>query len=289
MGNDDLLLVQGEGRTAVGSSSRSIPGERSDRSSPSTKEVSLRPSPDSSALFGPSSRSKSSRSSLFGMKPQRTISDHTVLPTSGSKNPEDSERGKSRSKGFMNQVLKRGKSEQAPSNVSVSIKGKRADERVGLERNSDLQAHEDRSRCDVQDDISSPTSLIPQTSIVPPTSPTLPPLTNLSPPFYSTPPHPESPFHRLPTELKLVIFQHLISLHMEEHDRDLSYGRFRGEKARSRWVGRTAGLRELIKFGRVSRSVSNVDIRRASVDSSLSFSFSFSLRREERCVKNGTN
>jgi hypothetical protein len=57
----------------------------------------------------------------------------------------------------------------------------------------------------------------------------------------------------LPRELQLRVFQTLIDLHIEDHEKDLAIGRFKGNRARTkRWVGEEAGRRELIKLSRVS-------------------------------------
>jgi hypothetical protein len=57
----------------------------------------------------------------------------------------------------------------------------------------------------------------------------------------------------LPRELKIRIFETLIALHVREHEWDVEIGRFRGTKARTtRWLGCTAGRREIVKLSRVS-------------------------------------
>jgi F-box and leucine-rich repeat protein 2/20 len=59
----------------------------------------------------------------------------------------------------------------------------------------------------------------------------------------------------LPREIKIQIFASLVQLHEDDHQRLLSQGKWTARAAfapRNRWVGRERGLRELIKFSRVS-------------------------------------
>lgn len=61
--------------------------------------------------------------------------------------------------------------------------------------------------------------------------------------------------NRLPRELKLAIFSTLVELHEIEQARDIAEGRWTMAKAeKSKWVGRDAGLRELVKISRVRSS-----------------------------------
>jgi F-box/leucine-rich repeat protein 2/20 len=71
----------------------------------------------------------------------------------------------------------------------------------------------------------------------------------------------ELPCHfedRLPHELKVRVFAALVRLHEEEHERVLESGSWTALKAastRHRWVGTNKGVRELVKFGRVSHRI----------------------------------
>ncbi|KAG6879004.1 hypothetical protein C0992_005986 [Termitomyces sp. T32_za158] len=61
----------------------------------------------------------------------------------------------------------------------------------------------------------------------------------------------------LPRELRLHIFETLVNLHEIDHLRAIRQGRWSVAKAsssRNRWVGRDGGVRELVKFSRVSKS-----------------------------------
>lgn len=59
----------------------------------------------------------------------------------------------------------------------------------------------------------------------------------------------------LPKELQLHVFQSLVLLHVADHARAVNEGRWSVAKAsssKSRWTGRDRGVRELVKFSRVS-------------------------------------
>ncbi|KAG6846046.1 hypothetical protein H0H87_006410 [Tephrocybe sp. NHM501043] len=61
----------------------------------------------------------------------------------------------------------------------------------------------------------------------------------------------------LPRELRLNVFEALVALHEADHLRTVRQGRWSVSKAsssRNRWVGRDKGVRELVKFSRVSKS-----------------------------------
>ncbi|KAL0951739.1 hypothetical protein HGRIS_008411 [Hohenbuehelia grisea] len=61
----------------------------------------------------------------------------------------------------------------------------------------------------------------------------------------------------LPKELKLHIFRLLIAMHEEDHARgvaDKTWTFARAASSKGRWVGREKGVRDLIKFSRVSKS-----------------------------------
>lgn len=59
---------------------------------------------------------------------------------------------------------------------------------------------------------------------------------------------------KLPREIRLMILQALVHLHIDDHERDVQQGRWKGELARKRWYGETAGRRELLRLRRVSTS-----------------------------------
>lgn len=59
----------------------------------------------------------------------------------------------------------------------------------------------------------------------------------------------------LPKELQLHVFRSLVLLHVADHSRAVNEGRWSVAKAsssKSRWTGRDKGVRELVKFSRVS-------------------------------------
>lgn len=56
----------------------------------------------------------------------------------------------------------------------------------------------------------------------------------------------------LPYELKIQVFKSLIALHVVEHARAVRMGKWKGERAKERWYGETAGRREVIRLGSVS-------------------------------------
>ncbi|KAG6911332.1 hypothetical protein DXG01_001003 [Tephrocybe rancida] len=61
----------------------------------------------------------------------------------------------------------------------------------------------------------------------------------------------------LPRELRLHVFEALVTLHEAEHLRAVEQGRWSVSKAsssRHRWVGRDRGVRELVRLSRVSKS-----------------------------------
>ncbi|KDQ14521.1 hypothetical protein BOTBODRAFT_109910 [Botryobasidium botryosum FD-172 SS1] len=61
--------------------------------------------------------------------------------------------------------------------------------------------------------------------------------------------------NRLPRELKLGIFSTLVDSYEIEHARDIREGRWTTARAgKEKWVGRDAGLKELVKISRVSRA-----------------------------------
>jgi hypothetical protein len=59
---------------------------------------------------------------------------------------------------------------------------------------------------------------------------------------------------KLPREIRLMVLQTLVQLHIDNHERDVQQGRWKGELARKRWYGETAGRRELLRLRRVSTS-----------------------------------
>jgi hypothetical protein len=59
---------------------------------------------------------------------------------------------------------------------------------------------------------------------------------------------------KLPREIRLMVLQALVDLHVDDHERDVQQGRWKGEIARKRWYGETAGRRELLRLRRVSTS-----------------------------------
>jgi len=64
----------------------------------------------------------------------------------------------------------------------------------------------------------------------------------------------------LPRELRLRILSSLLSLHEEEHDRIVREGYWtvmRASSSKNKWVGRNKGIRELVKFRRVSNASTN--------------------------------
>lgn len=60
----------------------------------------------------------------------------------------------------------------------------------------------------------------------------------------------------LPRELRLRVLSSVVALHEAEHDRDVREGYWtvmRASSSKNKWVGRDKGVRELIKFSRVSK------------------------------------
>lgn len=63
------------------------------------------------------------------------------------------------------------------------------------------------------------------------------------------------PLQRLPREVILSIFKSLVDLHIQEHDKAVKDGFWKGRKAiDTRWVGAEAAIRELARLSRVSRT-----------------------------------
>lgn len=57
---------------------------------------------------------------------------------------------------------------------------------------------------------------------------------------------------KLPRELQVMVMQAVIDLHVGDHQRLVEQGRWKGDLARQRWYGETAGRRELLILRRVS-------------------------------------
>lgn len=72
----------------------------------------------------------------------------------------------------------------------------------------------------------------------------------------------------LPRELRLRVLFCLLELHEAEHERAVKYGRWSvslASASKSKWVGKDRGVRELIKFSRVSASSKFVPITGTNV------------------------
>jgi hypothetical protein len=62
-------------------------------------------------------------------------------------------------------------------------------------------------------------------------------------------------FAQLPSELQLRVFSSLVVLHELEHAQCQAQGRWtvlKASSSRNQWVGQERGMRELVKFSRVS-------------------------------------
>ncbi|ORY90847.1 hypothetical protein BCR35DRAFT_328604 [Leucosporidium creatinivorum] len=87
-------------------------------------------------------------------------------------------------------------------------------------------------------------------------------VTALSSPVSESPPRVDTPVQLrlnlfdflLPREVRLRIMSMVVQSCVEEHEKEVQEGLWRGDKARERWVGEIKGRRELIRISRVSRT-----------------------------------
>ena len=56
----------------------------------------------------------------------------------------------------------------------------------------------------------------------------------------------------LPREVRLKILGMLVEICVEEHEREVAEGKWKGARAREKWVGEAKGRRELVRVSRVS-------------------------------------
>ncbi|KAI5481029.1 hypothetical protein MNV49_006215 [Pseudohyphozyma bogoriensis] len=85
--------------------------------------------------------------------------------------------------------------------------------------------------------------------------PQAPPSTTVAVDTYAESQETGNAFERkLPRELRIRIFQALLELHVEEHERVVREGRWKGPEAKKRWVGEEKARREIVRLSRVSKS-----------------------------------
>lgn len=91
-------------------------------------------------------------------------------------------------------------------------------------------------------------------------------VTALSSPTSETPPRVATPVQLrlnlfdflLPREVRLKIMEMLLESCVDEHEKEVQGGSWRGDRARERWVGEVKGRRELVRISRVSLSCHNL-------------------------------